>query len=331
MSTKAELEKSIRDNFSIIFGLSESVARDAFLLRYNAFLDSAAAVSASVLGPETIRYQSMLFYVSVLFVSVSLLRLGKIKVFDNLISVDRRLLVIYAVFIGAIIVVFLIKAYVDYQRALFVRDRHQQVTTELRDLIAVGLSKRHIQEYFWLELFDAIGRTYKVYDDAGREAANSAPEFRHTPSQVFILDRKALYKNIDTKAEITRQEIFLASLVTELTADETRLRDEAEIILSPARAQPEDPLTFFTDRRYEKIRAVFEQTLDKWFVVRNSLTDEHLDSVMENLRYSQETQQLDAMIHRMKRILKIRRVYAAIEVAAPVLFAIFAILYVQFG
>jgi hypothetical protein len=330
VSTKVELEKSIRDNFSIIFGLSESVARDVFLLKYNAFLDSAAAVSASVLGPETIRYQSMLLYVSAFFVSVSLFRLGKIKVFDNLISVDRRLLVIYAVFIGGIIVVFLIKAYVDYQRARFLRSRHQQVTTELRELIAVGLSKRHIQEYFWLELFDAIGRTYKVYDDAGREAANGTPEFKHTPSQALVLDRKALYRNIDTRAEIVRQETFLASLVAELTADEKRFQEEAEIILA-ARAQPEDPMTFLSDRSYEKIRAAFEQTLDKWFVVRNSLTDEHLDSVMENLGHSQETQRLEAMIQTMKRILTIRRMYAALEIVVPVVFAIFAIVYVQFG
>ena len=331
MSTKAEIEQSIRNNLPIIFGDIDSVDRDAFRQKYDALVDYAATVSAPFLGAETIRYQSMLLYVSLLFLSVSLFRIGKIKIGESLVSVDAKLLVIYALFIGAITVVFLTKAYVDYQRARFVRARNDQARLELRELMTVGLLRKHIQEYFWLEMFDAIGRSYKAYDDAARATLNKPPEFKHISMQALSLDRTALSKNSDTKAEIARQDAYLATLVAELTDDENPFRKEAEAILSSARAQPEDPLMAYSARSYEEIRAAYDQTLGKWLDARNHLTDEHLDIVMENMGKGPEVHRLEAMVHVLKRMGSIRRIYAALEIVTPVAFAIFAILYVRFG
>jgi hypothetical protein len=99
VNTKAEIEQSIRNQLPIIFGEKDSVDRDAFLQKYNALVDYAAAVSAPFLGSETIRYQSMLLYVSLLFLAVRLFRIGQIKIGESPVPVDRNLLVIYALLI----------------------------------------------------------------------------------------------------------------------------------------------------------------------------------------------------------------------------------------
>src|ERR1700722_10568087 len=153
MSTEAEIKQSIRNDLAILFGESEPTDLRVFREKYNRLVEYATAVSAPFLGPETIRYQSMLLYVSVLFLSISLFKLGGIKVFDTVLSVDHKLLVAYEVFIGMVIVIFLVKAYVDYLRARFTRSRNAGVGSELAALMSAGLVKRHIQHYFWLEIF----------------------------------------------------------------------------------------------------------------------------------------------------------------------------------
>jgi hypothetical protein len=52
---------------------------------------------------------------------------------------------------------------------------------------------------------------------------------------------------------------------------------------------------------------------------------------MENMGKGPEVHRLEAMVHVLKRMGSIRRIYAALEIVTPVAFAIFAILYVRFG
>jgi hypothetical protein len=331
MRTKEQIGQLIRNHLPMVFGDQDSVNRDKFREKYDALVDYAASVSAPFLGAETVRYQSMLLYVSLLFLSISLFRIGKVKIGEALISVDRKLLVIYVVFIAAIALIFLVKAYVDYQRARFVRERNDDASSELRNLITVGLARKHIQEYFWLEIYDAIGRCYGLYDDAARAALNQPPEFKHISMQAFNVDRAALGKNPETKAELDRQDAHLAALIQELGEDENRFREQAETILAAARAQPEDPLRIRTHRPVEELRAAYNQTLGKWIDARNRLNDQHLDFALERMGRAPEVVRLEAMVGVLKRIRTIRQIYAVLEIGAPVAFAIFAIAYVRFG
>lgn len=331
LNTQAEIEQSVRSNLPIIFGQTDSVDRETFQQKYNALVDYATAVSAPILGPETIRYQSMLLYISLLFLSLRMFRIPQVKIGDQPVSVDSRLLVIYAIFIGAIIVVFLTKAYVDYQRAHFVRTRNDQAVLELQVLLNVGLARRNIQNYFWFEIFDAIGRSYRAYSDATAAVLNKPPDSGQSISnQAFSLDRNALSKIPDTQAEIAKLDAYLSLLVLDLSADENRFQQEAVAIRSGARLESEDDLVLAHPRPYEKIRAAFDRSLRKWLDARSHLVDEHLHIQIEYLGKSPEVQQLQAMHPVLKRIGKIRRLYAALEIAMPVAFAVLAILYVQF-
>jgi hypothetical protein len=325
MSTEAEIKQSIRNDLAILFGDSEPTDLRVFREKYNRLVEYATAVSAPFLGPETIRYQSMLLYVSVLFLSISLFKLGGIKVFDTVLSVDHKLLVAYEVFIGMVIVIFLVKAYVDYLRARFTRSRNAGVGSELAALMSAGLVKRHIQHYFWLEIFDAIGRAYKAYDDALSAVANKPSEFTHRPVQTLTLDKTGFSKNLEAIAEIEKHEAFLAGLIRELAGDENRFRDAAELILNVARSQPEDEFAVPSESGYEKIRRAYEQHLSKWLNARNALNDAFFSSRND----WPDNQRAEAAAQIVERIATIRRVYVVLEVVAPVAFAIFAILYVR--
>lgn len=327
MKTKAEIQELIRNNLPIVFGKTESVESDAFRKKYEAMIDYATAVSGPFLGTETIRYQSMLLYVSLLFLSVSLFRIANIKIGESAIAVDRKLLVIYAIFIGVVALVFLTKAHMDYRRASFVREKGQAYT-ELRELMVIGLLRSRIQECFWLETFDTIGRSYKRYDDAVGATLHKHPDFKHISIQVINLDRTELNKNADTKAEITKQDASLAVLAAELADDEKRFQEEADTALSIARAQPADPFNGSWEEASEKIHAAYAEHLRKWLGARNELVSEHLDLALEGMKKNLELNRLEAMRAILKRVWTIRRIYAALEIFAPVAFAIFAILYV---
>ena len=132
---------------------------------------------------------------------MSLFQIGKIKIGESLISVDRNLLVIYTIFIGAIIVIFLIKAYLDYQRARFVRGRNDQVISELQLMTRIGLLKKQIQEHFWLEIFDVIGCAYKPYADAASQLLNMPSDFKHTSMNLLNLDLNKLDSLVKTRFE----------------------------------------------------------------------------------------------------------------------------------
>jgi hypothetical protein len=330
-TTEAEIKDSLLKNLELFFGESEAVDSGAFRQKYNSLVDSAIAVSAPFMGPETIRYQTMLLSLSIVFISISLFRIAGIKIGDNLVSVDGRLLVIYAVLIVMVSLIFLLKASLDYQRARLVRERNADPSSELKNLISLGLTMKRIQSHFWLEIFDAIGRAYKTYDEATRAILNQASEFNPVSMQVVPLDRTSLNKIAETKAEIDRLDTYLGSLVAELDEDEKQLRQACVEILAAVPEAVDDPYMVLRDTRFEKIHGAFEQYLGKWFKARNALSDKALDFTIENMTRDATLAQLNAMIEVLKRIRSIQRVYLVLEIAAPVAFAIFCILYVRFG
>src|SRR5262249_34214997 len=134
--------------------------------------DYATAVSAPILGVDTVRYQTLLLTLSLLFVSMRFFRFNTVKIFDALVVVDRPLLVIYATFIAAVALLFLIKAYVDYKRAKLTRKKNAEVAYEVPYLIRMRMLRKQFQNYFWTELSNALARAYFVSLDDLADARN---------------------------------------------------------------------------------------------------------------------------------------------------------------
>jgi hypothetical protein len=190
---------------------------------------------------------------------------------------------------------------------------------------------RIIQLYFWLEISDAIGRLYKTYDEAYEASRMQRSEFEPTSMQVVTLDRTALNKIAETKAEIARLETYLASVAAELDEDKEQFLRESVDILAAAPEAQNDPYMVLRDTCTEEIRAASEQYLDKWFKTRTTLSGKQADFAVENSKHDAMVAQADALAAVLKRIRNIQRIYFGIEIAAPVVFAIFCIFYVRFG
>lgn len=321
MRPQAEIEQSIRDNLPIFFGTAEAVDQGVFLEKYNELADHAAVVSEPFLRAETVRYQSILLYVSLLFLSVSIFRVKNLRISENALSVDSKFLAIYTVFIATIALIFALKSYVDYQRSRFVRSRTDHLIHQVRDITMSGVLTKRIQQYFWQELFDVIGRTWdKTYEDALAKAQDRPPLSEQIATQSLTLDPLRDVPELAT--EIALQEEHLATMVAELAQDEMCFRNTVEALLRAARARPpyEAP-----PPRSEHIRLAFDQCLSNWFEARNALA---LSLLKRDWTTSQEERQMDAILDVVRRISNIRRIYGALEVLAPVAFAFLAILYV---
>jgi hypothetical protein len=154
---QAEIEKSIREQFPIAFGETAVVDAEVYRVKRNALVDYALAVTGPFLSAETVRYQSILLYVSLIFIALHLFKAVSFKLGEVTIVVDRGFLLLYALFIAVIAAAFLIKAYVDFQRNRFTRAKNAEAIVDMQMVILTGQTKLNIETHFYLQTFDDIG------------------------------------------------------------------------------------------------------------------------------------------------------------------------------
>ena len=332
MHTQEQIASAVRESLPYSFGRAETVDRGLYMKKHDALVAHATAVSKAPLSSETLRYQSMLLYTTLVFVGVYLFKVKELKVADYAITVDRRMLLVYSVFMAAVTAVFLLKAYVDIQRNKFVLSKSPRAYSELQELIQVGILKRRVQEYFWFELFDVIGAAYKTYDDALSQVLNKQPTFEPLALNAINVDVAALKKVPALTSEIGALEAKFADLSANLREDERQFSEKAKEIVRRSQAwrEDQDELRAFNPA-YDELEAAYGQHLRGWFEARGELTSEHLGLAIKDIDNSPETLQLKAMLSVLKRAVRIRWLYAALEIVAPPAFAAGAIVTVWAG
>lgn len=325
------LKERIRKPLPIIFGEAESIDRQEFKKKLKDLVSFAANVSGQFLSSETVRYQAILLNVTLVFVSVSLLKLNSIKLGESVLAVDEKLTTLYAVFIILIAVIFLVKAHVDFLRFSFTNLKDSDTTAEVNKLIQIGSTKKIIQEYFWLETFDAIGKTYKEYDDRLSARTNSPANFKHIPINILTLNLDELRKQSEFAVEIQAQEYALASLKTELEKDVSCFQTEADAALAARASRQSDPILWEYDDSFEKIQAAYNSYLGKWFDARNELNSEHFKFTLSTMSDTPEIRLSRVILSVVKRPIYIRRINALLEIYAPVAFALGSIIYALYS
>ena len=323
MQTKSEIEDAVRTALPIVFGKSDSVVVQDFRARFHALTDSASIASEPFLRAETVRYQSILIYWSLILLTLHFFEVGTFKIGESVVKVDQKLFVILSVFLFAVAAVFLVKAYVDYQRTIFVRAKTVTAIDDLEYLITIGRAKRRIQDYFWNAIFNVIGRTYKTYADATATVLGEPTTFEHVEIPIS-LDLDKLSEVPELKVEIEAQTKSLASLKEALAADEERFKNRISTVTLD-RSTDDDPL--YAPSRHKQfifVQTAFDQYLGHWFAARNALTSEQLKAAYEMADFERMT----AMRSILERTSTIRKVYVLFEVAAPVAFAVLSSAYV---
>jgi hypothetical protein len=331
LSTEDEIRKSILRNLPIAFGEAAAVEAGAVIAKFNELLDYASAVSAPFLGPDTIRYQTMLLTLSLFLMATSVFRFTAVKLFDVSVQVGGKFFVLYSALIAAVAAIFAVKSFVDHERARFIRMKNFNVKHEFIALITLSLDLKDIQDYFWLEIFDAIGRAYDFYSSfasavvaGGGSSANVS-----IPMQVFNLDRAALAKVPQKKIELDRLDRYRQKLCDALERDKARFRKDAEAIVEAYKKQDHsDPSVVLQDHSYDDMEKAYQSHLQKWFDVRNELVDRKLDVVDDRARLNEESRQAEGIEAVLRKIMTIRTVYAICEITAPIVFAAASILLV---
>jgi hypothetical protein len=328
MSSKTEIEDSVTKAMPIAFGLVHWVDDASFRQKYQALVTAAGATTGPFLGSETVRYQSMLLLSSLFLISLNVFRFGEITLFDKVVAVDNNLRWLYSAFIAAVAAVFLVKAYVDMQRHVFVREVSAQAVADLRAAFQLGLLKRRVQSYFWFETWDVIGRAYGAYHDLQHKALGEHTSFTYEATNLLTLDDR-MRDVPELAAEISAQERALAELRLNLADDERSFKAAAEPIAAAGEKARQDPDPFkrLMNNAYREIEEAFHQHLKPWFDARDALMDRLLDAQAEQMANSAERRKLEAMVAALKRVRGIRRVYVGLEIVMPVSLALAAVVY----
>jgi hypothetical protein len=145
--------------------------------------------------------------------------------------------------------IFLVKTYVDRKRAYFIRGTNDHTIDELRELISVGLVRKRIQYFYWLEIFDAIGLAYLTYSTAASRALGTVSTPTHSPMQRVSIDPVALARNPDLAAEINAQQAYLVQLKSDLAADEASFRADADAAIAIQAPDWLGPDAYLPERR----------------------------------------------------------------------------------
>jgi len=322
MTTQSHIEHLVRSKLPIAFGKSEFFDPDSFENNLDPLVDYATKVSEPFLRPETIRYQSILLYVSFIFVSINLFSISKVKIGDSFVYADWKLLLFYKFFIATITILFILKSSVDYERAKFTRRKNIQAFPNAVELINDSLIKRDIQNYFWLEIYDAIGHAYEPYSNAIAESINKPLDFNYIRTNSYLLDIDTLRNIPEFALDIEANEKLVAELVTELEKDVGRFKERTKRILSERQAALNNHLMSPYDSSLNEIYNAFNQCLKSWFDARSNLEHESRLAQFNHIVNSPEALGFEKIKKIINRIMIIRHFYTAIEVIFPILFAV---------
>jgi len=324
MSTKQQIENTARVCCPLVFWNPYAVPEREFLQKYDALADSAAGASASFLSPDAIRYQSLLLYSSLIFLSVSLFKFNTVKILENSVAVDRRLYALYTTFMVLIALLFVLKAYADALRTQAAGTKHALMTRDFTEMMRVGILRRHIQHYFWLELSDAIGRAYQVYEEALSRAAGQTNSSTLLKMNALTIDRAAIRKTPELAPELEFQECVFESLAAKLAKDEASFKAavEANYRQTTPPGTPNASPHFVPDA---DVRTPYEQFIRPWIDARIALLNESYELTMS--KGDIILKQSNAILSVIKRMRKVRFIYNIIEIMLPLVFAACTIAY----
>lgn len=322
MHTKEEIEKTLRTQLPIIFGKKDAVDFVEFRKKYNELIDYALANTEPFLKAETVRYQSILLYTSLIFLSIKYLSILKIKIDSVEVEVSAKLLIAYSVFIGMVALIFLTKAMVDSRRARLLKEKNSDRISELKNLISAGWLKKTIQQHYWLKIFDEIGRASKVWQDEMAKINGRQPTLEILEMMKFqTLDLENLRGHPELVGEIEGQEKFYGELEIAIKKATERYVNQVQSYQKPAPPMDSFLEDSFSYARWEHATGAYNNHLKKWLEARNSLITEQVKHQFDDETGGAENRKFEAMLTVLKRSKWLQSVYTFLEIVMPLFFA----------
>lgn len=325
MQDNVKLAESIRAQFPLVFGDKGLISAAEFYDVYNAVADYSIKNAEPSLKPETLKHQWTLAGTSIGLVALILFKVGKVKVGEATVTVDSNVLIWFGIFLATLLVVFLLRAFLDVKRAGLARKKDSEKLYSLSNLVQMAWLKYDVQHYFWQELFHQIGQRYEPYRRARSSKADDAP-FEHIDIRSIRLDLDAFRKHKEFAEEIKLHEAFIRTLIQELDSDVERFESGVLEYDNSVRITPSEAGEFNWDR-FSAITQLFDSHLKSWFEARRGLSGITLNVALEK-RFMRERKMFDAQLALLKTAQGIRRMYTFTEIVLPTSLAIVALAYV---
>lgn len=319
-----EIIKSVKTEFPLIFGAKDLVSTADFYNGYNVVAEHSIRATNPPLKSETHKHQWTLMGAAIGLIALVLFKVGKIKIAEAVINVDRQVVTWYAVFVSALLLTFLLRAALDLKRASLTLKKDSEKLTALSDTVEMAFAVRNIQHYYWLELFHQIGERYTVYLDA-TASAPEAIKALNVDMRIINLDIKTLKEVSEFHSQIEGHEAFITSLVKDLDKDVARFKDKVDAYNHSLKNEALD-VRVSDWKHFSHIEELFDRHLKPWFDAREALTDAVLDAVLDK-GAMRESQMLDAQLKLLRKAKIIRRMYSLSEILLPSILALASVIY----
>src|SRR5262245_43419803 len=270
---EAEIERLIREEFPIVFGDASAIDKEEYRSKRNALADLGLAITGPYLSPETVRYQSILLYMSLIFVALHLFKVVSFKLGEVATVVDGRLLLMYALLIAVVAATFVLKAHVDARRTFFMRVKNSEALKDIVTVLDEAQEKLNIEHYYFRQAFDdmiATGDTYRKalasLSEASPLSASANPNVTRLNVEQVRINMEQVRKSPELTLKVEMHEAFLSLLRQQLRADVSRFSDRAVALRSHERG-----LT-----RVLNLKEIYSDQLEPWIKACDQLSKARL-------------------------------------------------------
>jgi hypothetical protein len=323
----------VKEQFPLAFGQREGVALSDFHEAYNAVAEKAIETAAPSFLAETHKVQWTLVTASLGLISLALFKIGKVKIGDSTVDVDRQVFVWYAAFVIALLVAFAFRAWLDLHRASLAREKDDERNDRIRALVVRVWNIRSLEQNGWFELFHQIGLRYTQFQRIrSKKSADELPE--ESAAALLPLDMEAARKDPELAAQLSAQAEFVANFLDELDGDLRTFRVAVEAHDAAHDKEPDQVDPVFDPgalgprlARSRKVEELYEKHLEPWFDARSKLSSAFVHTAIDK-RTERERLMLEAQRNLQRKTRRIRRLYAWCEISPPVALALIVVLYV---
>jgi hypothetical protein len=329
LKTKGEIEYAIRTRLNLLFDRFGHADLGEFTEKYRALLEALTSASQPFLTAETTRYQSLMLYLTLLFVVLHVFALNSFKFADNILPVDQKLRVAFTILICSVLLMFLIKAYVDTQRAKITAQKSDDLRSEVMLLLTIAQLRKRIHSHFCVRIFNAMGSACNALTEELNKLRSDSAPMPFAPPGIVGPELGSLDEVPSLFNEIERLRRFESQLTQELSANDTAFRNSTNGILAESKAS--DAVahsTVFSNSPAEQVAEVYARTLQKWRDAFAKLSDATFKANFLKSDDSPLIQRLRKLKRSLETIRKVRRTYWLVDISLPVLLAVTGTVYV---
>lgn len=316
MEDAGALEQSVRQQFPLLFGDQAVVSTEEFRACHNAVARWAVAAAQPALHAETYKQQWLLASASIGLFALVFFKVGEVRIGDVQVAVDAAVLIWYGVFLALLLASFLLRARLDWRRAMLARKVDADWLYRLQELVREADTRRTQQLHQWLELSHQIGMRYAAYDEALQRPSEPGVDLR-----VVTMDIAAMRHDPRWREELAAHERFIAALLRRLDSDVERFKRRVAAHDEATRRHGGT-----TQRRFEQVSTLFEQQLGPWFAMNKAISDLLARHATER-RDPPELAMLQSQEALLKKTRSIGRQYLLTEIVLPALLALSALGY----